>query len=92
MQKKTPFTMQRDLATGICGPNGQRLDILHGLAGLPPGLPVRALIGTADRIIPPAQAMNLPPRVAVHFLTAGHMPQWDAPAEVAGLILNDPTT
>jgi len=78
----------RDLARAVAGPNGQRIDILQPLADLPAHLPVRALIGTADQIIPPQHAMNLPPRVAVHFLPGGHMPHWDAPAEVAGLILN----
>jgi pimeloyl-ACP methyl ester carboxylesterase len=33
--------------------------------------------------------MNLPAQVAVHFLQAGHMPHWGAPAEVAALILQD---
>jgi pyruvate dehydrogenase E2 component (dihydrolipoamide acetyltransferase) len=79
----------RDLAQAISGPNGQRIDILQPLTDLPARVPVRVLIGTADRIIPPLHAMNLPPRVAVHFLTAGHMPQWDAPADVAGLVLNN---
>ncbi len=78
----------RDLAVAIAGPNGQRIDILRGLTELPAAVAVRAVIGTADQIIPAQQAMNLPPRVAVHFLPAGHMPHWDAPAEVAGLILN----
>ena len=78
----------RELAAAVAGPNGQRIDILRPLAELPAAVLVRAVIGTADQIIPPQQAMNLPPRVAVHFLPAGHMPHWDAPAEVAGLILN----
>lgn len=81
----------RDLARAISGPNGQRIDILYPLADLPARLPVRALIGTADQIIPAHHAMNLPPRVAVHFLTAGHMPQWDQPAEVSGLLLTGNT-
>ncbi len=91
LQAKTDSLAQgrlRDLAQAISGPNGQRIDILQPLADLPARVPVRALIGTADRIIPPVHAMNLPPRVAVHFLTAGHMPQWDVSAEVAGLVMN----
>jgi len=78
----------RALAAAVAGPSGaQRLDILRPLAALPAGVTVRALFGIDDRILPVAQAMNMPPRVAVHFLPAGHMPQWDAPADVARLLL-----
>ena len=53
-------------------------------------LPVRALFGTEDRIIPATHALDMPPQVAVHFLPTGHMPQWDAPAELAALLLGSP--
>jgi pyruvate dehydrogenase E2 component (dihydrolipoamide acetyltransferase) len=75
------------LAADFAGPLGQRADILRPLATLARRLPVRALFGTLDRVIPATHALALPPPVAVHFLPAGHMPQWDAPAEVADLIL-----
>lgn len=75
------------LANALAGSQGQqRIDILHALNALPAGLPVGALIGTEDRIIPAHHAFNLPSRVAVHFLRAGHMPQWDTPREVVALL------
>jgi pyruvate dehydrogenase E2 component (dihydrolipoamide acetyltransferase) len=74
------------LAEAVAGPGGQRIDILRPLAALPDALPVRALIGTEDRVIPPHHAFNMPARVAVHFVRAGHMPQWDAPGETLGLL------
>lgn len=75
------------LAAALVGAAGQRIDILRPLAALPAALPVRAIFGVEDRIVPATQALNLPPRVAAHFLPAGHMPQWDLPREVAELIL-----
>lgn len=74
------------LADAIAGPNGQRIDTLGALSRLPDRIPLRVLIGRDDRIIPPAHLFHLPPRAAVHVLPTGHMPQWDAPAEVAALI------
>ena len=74
------------LAADIAGPAGQRIDILRPLAALAPALPVRVLIGTEDRVIPAHHAFNLPPRVAVHFVRTGHMPQWDAPQETLALL------
>ncbi|WP_119391206.1 acetoin dehydrogenase dihydrolipoyllysine-residue acetyltransferase subunit [Taklimakanibacter lacteus] len=76
----------KTLANALAGPQGQRIDILRPLAKLIEQLPVRALIGKDDRIIPPSHAFNLPSGVAVHFLSAGHMPHWDAPRETLGLL------
>ncbi|WP_297974794.1 alpha/beta fold hydrolase [uncultured Amaricoccus sp.] len=75
------------LVDAFVGPLGQRTDILRPLAALARRLPVRAVFGTADRIVPATHALAMPPEVAVHFLPTGHMPQWDAPAELAALIL-----
>ena len=75
------------LAADFAGPLGQRVDILRPLATIAKRLPVRALFATEDRVIPATHALALPPQVAVHFLPTGHMPQWDAPADVADLIL-----
>jgi pyruvate dehydrogenase E2 component (dihydrolipoamide acetyltransferase) len=79
-----------ELAAAFSGVLGQRVEILRPLATLARRLPVRALFGTEDRVIPPAHAFALPPQVSVHFLPTGHMPQWDAPAEVSDLILGGP--
>lgn len=77
----------RGLAAALATPDGrQRIDLLRPLAELAERIPVRAVFGLDDRIVPPTDALNLPPRVAAHFLPTGHMPQWDAPREVAALI------
>lgn len=74
------------LAQTLVGPQGQKVDILRPLAKLAEALPVKALIGTDDRVIPASHAFNLPPAVAVHFLPAGHMPHWDLPRETISLL------
>ncbi|WP_391345605.1 acetoin dehydrogenase dihydrolipoyllysine-residue acetyltransferase subunit [Azospirillum sp. A23] len=77
----------RTLATALATADGrQRIDLLRPLAELAERIPVRAIFGLDDRIVSPTDALNLPPRVAAHFLPSGHMPQWDAPHEVAALI------
>lgn len=63
----------------------QRIDLLRPLAQL--DLPVAAIFGTEDRIVAASDALNLPLHVAAHFLPSGHMPQWDAPRELADFIL-----
>ena len=76
----------RPLADALAGPLGQKIDILAPLSRLPSHIPLRVLFGTDDRIIPVNHIFNLPPRAAVHLLPTGHMPQWDAPAEVAEIV------
>lgn len=51
-------------------------------------VPIMAIFGIADAIIPWQHAANLPPQVAVHFVkNAGHMPHWTAPSLIADLLL-----
>jgi pyruvate dehydrogenase E2 component (dihydrolipoamide acetyltransferase) len=88
MAAETARGRLKPLATVLASPEGrQRVDLIRALETLPEGLPIRALFGTGDRIVSATDALNLPPRVAVHFLPTGHMPQWDAPREVVDLIL-----
>ncbi|PZQ95981.1 MAG: acetoin dehydrogenase dihydrolipoyllysine-residue acetyltransferase subunit [Cereibacter sphaeroides] len=76
------------LAKAVASPEGrQKIDLLRQLAKLPETVPVRAAFGTEDRVVSANDAMNMPSRVAVHFLPTGHMPQWDAPRDVVDLIL-----
>lgn len=89
MAKETARGRLVALAADFTGPLGQRHDILRPLTALAGRLPVRALFGTEDRVIPATHALALPPQVAVHFLPTGHMPQWDAPDVMANLILGD---
>lgn len=78
----------KTLAASLASAEGrQRIDLIRPLQALPDTLPVRAVFGTDDRTVAATDALNLPARVAVHFLPVGHMPQWDAPREVVDLIL-----
>ncbi len=77
------------LANNLAGPKGQILDILIPIADVPKHIPISAIIGTNDQIIPPTHALNMPTRVSVHFMPTGHMPHWDAPSEIAQLILDN---
>lgn len=77
----------RSLARLLATPDGrQRIDILRALAKAT--VPVAAIFGTEDQIVSATDALNLPLNVAAHFLPTGHMPQWDAPRELADFILN----
>lgn len=64
----------------------QRIDTIGPLRSLSDSLPVTAIFGLADQIIPREHVFNLPPAVACHMIESGHMPQWDAPEEVASII------
>lgn len=78
----------KPLAAALASNEGrQRIDLIRALQTLSEGLPIRAVFGTEDRIVAATDALNLPARVAVHFLPTGHMPQWDAPRDVVELIL-----
>lgn len=64
----------------------QRIDTIAPLRSLAGKIPVRAIFGLSDQIIPRDHAFHLPPAVACHMLEAGHMPHWDATEEVASII------
>ena len=73
-----------ELADAIAAGDQQQVDIVADLDTLP--MPVRVVWGLADEIIPWTQVTRLPARVAIHLVAgAGHMPQWDAPQQVAAL-------
>lgn len=76
------------LAAALATPDGaQRLDLVAELARLPEQLPVRAVFGARDQIIPPQHLQHLPPRVGAHwFAESGHMPMWDQPRELLALL------
>lgn len=79
----------KDLAEAVVGPSGQRTDIIASLEKLSRSMPVRALVGLQDRIIPWQQVTSLQPSIGVHFLAqSGHMPQWDQAKDVTDLVLN----
>jgi pyruvate dehydrogenase E2 component (dihydrolipoamide acetyltransferase) len=78
--------MLRDLAASINDGGGQRHSIVADLERVK--VPVTAIFGLKDRIIPWQHASQLPSRVAVHFVkNAGHMPHWAAPNLAAELLL-----
>ena len=68
--------------------SSSRLDILPALADIKDRIPVSAVIGTKDQILPKDHLFRLPSHVKIHILNAGHVPQWDAPAEIAALLQN----
>ena len=64
------------------------LDILPALADIKDRVPVSAVIGIQDQIIPKEHLFRLPSHVRIHILNAGHVPQWDALVEIAALLQN----
>lgn len=88
-------TMSRELAKGrlitladaIARGNMQCIDTISAASALSEEIPVNAIFGIADTIIPKEHMFNMPPRVRSHIVRAGHMPQWDSPALMEKLIL-----
>ncbi len=75
------------LADALAGPAGQTVTLRADLARLAERCPVRLILGHRDRIIPWEEALTVSPRIAVHHLPrAGHMPQWEALAEVTAIL------
>jgi len=75
---------QRAVAAAVFPDGTQAFSIRADLARL--AMPVRVVVGTADRIIPSRHAADLPPMVALHRLAGiGHMPQFEAAGIVAAV-------
>jgi pimeloyl-ACP methyl ester carboxylesterase len=78
--------MLRALADSINDGGAQRHSIVADLERVK--VPVTAIFGLKDRVIPWQHAAHLPAHVAVHFVkNAGHMPHWAAPNLAADLLL-----
>jgi len=88
-------TMSNELAKGrlitlagaVARGNMQCIDTISAAAALSQEIPVTAIFGSADMIIPKEHMFNMPPRVSSHIVRTGHMPQWDSPALLEKLIL-----
>jgi pimeloyl-ACP methyl ester carboxylesterase len=75
-----------DLAGSINDGGVQRHSIVADLERAK--VPVTAIFGLKDRVIPWQHAAQLPAHAAVHFVkNAGHMPHWTAPNLAADLLL-----
>jgi pyruvate dehydrogenase E2 component (dihydrolipoamide acetyltransferase) len=79
-------SMLRALADSINDSGIQRHSIVRDLERVK--VPVTAIFGLRDRVIPWQHAAELPAHAAVHFVkNAGHMPHWTAPNLAAELLL-----
>lgn len=73
------------IAAAFVAGNAQTVTLRAALAT--PGCPVQIIWGRADRIIPMAQADDLPATIAVHRIDgAGHLPHLEAANVVNGLL------
>jgi len=78
--------MLRALSASINHSGTQRHSIVADLERVK--VPVTAIFGLRDRVIPWQHAAHLPAHAAVHFVkNAGHMPHWTAPNLAADLLL-----
>ncbi|WMS43964.1 alpha/beta fold hydrolase [Acuticoccus sp. MNP-M23] len=79
----------RALAAALHTGGKQKASIRGALAALAETIPISILLGGRDRILDPADALDVSPRIAVHhFPRAGHVPHWEAPAETLAIILS----
>ena len=84
IQSRRP--MLHALAGSINDGGVQRHSIIADLERVK--VPVTAIFGVKDRVIPWQHAAQLPAHAAVHFVkNAGHMPHWTAPNLAADLLL-----
>jgi pimeloyl-ACP methyl ester carboxylesterase len=75
------------LADSLLGETGQAVSIRADLARLAERIPVHLILGHRDRIIDWRESLEVSPRIAIHHLPrAGHMPQWEAPGDVAAIL------
>jgi pyruvate dehydrogenase E2 component (dihydrolipoamide acetyltransferase) len=75
------------LADNLLGETGQAVSIRADLARLAERIPVHLILGHRDRILDWRESLDVSPRIAIHhFPRAGHMPQWEALADVAAIL------
>jgi len=75
-----------DLVGHLLDGDVSRLDILPVLAAIKGRLPVSVVMGTKDRVLPKEHLFRLPSHISIHIVNTGHVPHWDAPAEIAALL------
>jgi pyruvate dehydrogenase E2 component (dihydrolipoamide acetyltransferase) len=75
------------LADSLLGETGQAVNLRADLARLAERMPVHLILGHRDRILDWRESLDVSPRIAIHHLPrAGHMPQWEALADVAAIL------
>jgi pyruvate dehydrogenase E2 component (dihydrolipoamide acetyltransferase) len=81
-------TALRALLGTLVGPDGsaQRIDSAAAIAALGDTVPVTVIWGSADRVIPPAQAEAVPGATRRLIDGAGHMPHMERAAQVQSAI------
>ena len=62
------------------------LDILPILDNIKDSVALSAVVGLQDQIFPKESFFRLPYYVNIHVMSAGHVPQWDKPLELAALL------
>ena len=67
------------LAQDMLSGDRQLIDTINPILNLVKSIPVQAIFGAADAIVPKEHLFNMPPQVACHVLRSGHMPHWDVP-------------
>lgn len=71
------------LAQSLAGASGQAVDIRAELAALAANVRVSLILGHRDQILDWSEALDISPLLSVHhFPDVGHMPHWEAPADV----------
>ncbi|MEM9574462.1 MAG: acetoin dehydrogenase dihydrolipoyllysine-residue acetyltransferase subunit [Pseudomonadota bacterium] len=74
------------LANDIASDDSQRVDTISTVAELSQSIPVSAVFGVDDLIVPKEHVFNVPSKVSLHILQSGHMPHWDSPDQLEQII------
>lgn len=75
------------LANSLSNDSGQTLDLVPAIRAASSDMPVRVVVGHADRIIDWRDACRLSPAVAIHHLPdVGHIPQQDAARDLFDIV------
>ena len=90
----TAASMLQDLSRGrlhgivneLLDGGSSDLDILPILDNIKDSVALSAVVGLQDQIFPKESFFRLPYYVNIHVMSAGHVPQWDKPLELAALL------
>ena len=76
-----------EVAQSLAGASGQNVDLRRDLEQIANEVPVTLMVGQRDQILDWSETLDVSPLISVHhFPDAGHMPHWEALAQVQTIL------